>query len=77
MQDTLEELIVDEKEYEEMKESLSRMSKDLDQALENSLLNKSQLTMEDNNKKQRKSTINSKKVSSPLRQQQEAEPAKR
>jgi hypothetical protein len=46
---------VDEREYEEIKESMSRMSKDIDHALENSLLSKSQLTMEDNNKKQRKS----------------------
>jgi hypothetical protein len=41
VQDTLEELVVDDREYEEMKESMSRMGKDLDQGLECSLLNKS------------------------------------
>lgn len=47
--DTMEELHVDERDYEEFKDSISRLNKDIDYALDNTL-NKSHLTMEDNNK---------------------------
>lgn len=49
MLDTLEELAVDEREYEEFKDSISKLNRDIDSGLESSL-NKSHLTMEDNNK---------------------------
>lgn len=45
----MEELAADEGDFEEVKESVSRLAREADQALENSL-NKSDLTMEDNNK---------------------------
>jgi hypothetical protein len=51
---------VDERFYEEYKESMSKINKDIEQALENSL-NKSHLTMEDNNKAQK---MSSKRLSS-------------
>jgi hypothetical protein len=49
--DTLEELAVDEREYEEFKDSISKLNKDIDSGLEvSNSLSKSHLTMEDNNK---------------------------
>lgn len=45
----MEELQVDERDYEEFKDSISKLNKDIDHALDNTL-SKSHLTMEDNNK---------------------------
>ncbi|CDW84371.1 UNKNOWN [Stylonychia lemnae] len=64
--DTLEEMVDDEKEIEEIKDEPTQriVGHDIDQAIENSL-NKSHLTMEDNNKaqKQKRQTTNSAKES--------------